>query len=689
MWRNQIVKLWDQYTDEEKTLCQQMVDDIYATAARLNVTLPGNQAVANSLPSQSVPATLLGASTSSTLPSVSVSIAALVASDLSDALKSTSASNVPTVEGTSTNNVQPGKAAPSLKKSKAAPASRKRKAPTSFPESIRPPPSKQRLHDSQSGSRRRSKRTQTIATYNESGEASEPESDDEEVEAAANLHGAQAQDIPQRFDAGYDSDCIVVATRKHLPNVQSNEEMQDDQQAQQSRSRETASASHADVNDEVVDMEDFDATGSNVGAASEENVGEEQGQETDGKGSSVVEELVDHTAAGNNKNGAMDIDTAADLNIQPPTAEVNPTPSTLDGESLEGRSGYDIWRDHELDRILLRSEVTHLYPPPPKDPNPEKSKPTDEKVSEPMPDPSPLHPYDRVLNFFEHMFGGHRGDIRRVLDNASEIDRSWREGEYLAFVYGTLRRILKVEPRYELVNVFSSSNSPFANFALATKAHSRKLRMLHRSDVRFGGPGGASVELFTVRLNVPTLTVNEVFFVDEDDPVFKRSGRVYTAQIQQPAKGILGDFVQFNTASVRLHVMLCDSEACAKCSPDGVTDTSEASGLPRVHNRHVSSDNIFTEDDPYVYGLLNEDSGGEFPDYAPTLPTEVEFWDGSKQNVVTCLGHKCMTCMEARSSKNMNTPTLEQYRPALQQKREEEEQKKKKAAAARRARKNR
>lgn len=180
--------------------------------------------------------------------------------------------------------------------------------------------------------------------------------------------------------------------------------------------------------------------------------------------------------------------------------------------------------------------------------------------------------------------------------------------------------------------------------------------MLNRTDVVFSGIGATTVVVCAERnpgLLPKTRTAADVSLIDCDDPIFKRGGRVYRAEIHQPAmKDVLGRHRKFDTAYINFDTILCDEEACPKCSSDSPLDTSPASGLPRVHFRHFDEDKNFVQKDPYLYGKQNEDTGGEFPGVASSFPDGVKFSDGFTQKVTTCRGSACELCQEAARLRN-------------------------------------
>jgi hypothetical protein len=86
-------------------------------------------------------------------------------------------------------------------------------------------------------------------------------------------------------------------------------------------------------------------------------------------------------------------------------------------------------------------------------------------------EPKELSAEDRVLNFFEHMFGGQHDEINRVV--ALEKERGREPGQHLQVIYNNLCEELgkhRIRPRYRLSHVFSSPGSPFPNMRLAYEA---------------------------------------------------------------------------------------------------------------------------------------------------------------------------------------------------------------------------
>jgi len=198
------------------------------------------------------------------------------------------------------------------------------------------------------------------------------------------------------------------------------------------------------------------------------------------------------------------------------------------------------------------------------------------------------------------MFGGQHDKINDVV--ASEKERGREPGQHLQVIYNTLCEELgkrRVRPRYRLSHVFSSAGSPFPNMGLAYEAYGRLLFVLHRCQVNYTGVGATFVVVCGERKENPvfahphmrSLTANEVEFIDRENPVFERGGVVYTVEIEQPNVTILGTEPTFNTASVKISVMLCDAGACEFCSPDGevgdVRLASHSHAPPGPHGQQV------------------------------------------------------------------------------------------------------
>jgi hypothetical protein len=285
-----------------------------------------------------------------------------------------------------------------------------------------------------------------------------------------------------------------------------------------------------------------------------------------------------------------------------------------------------------------------------------------------------------VLNFFEHMFGGQHDEINRVV--ALEKERGREPGQHLQVIYNNLCEELgkhRIRPRYRLSHVFSSPGSPFPNMRLAYEAYGRLLLMLHRCQVNYTGAGATFVVVCGERKENPvyahphmsSLTANEVEFIDRANPVFERGGVVYTVEIEQPNVAILGTEPTFNTASVKIPVMLCDAGACEFCSPDGEIDTSETLGLPRIYMRHLGpTGNRFNQMDPHSLGVENEDTGGEFEQEASYTPDDVTFWGGPTQEVVTCNVIGCRVCVEATYARKTEVRRMADKLKRLQRERE-------------------
>jgi len=404
------------------------------------------------------------------------------------------------------------------------------------------------------------------------------------------------------------------------------------------RQRELKAVVHEPTEDQDAALQgsDDDSAESCVVVASSKQAAAEQSEADD---EAIAEDSdamqVDH-ADSETKNRTVDQFTIVPLQQPLPSQapgsqalSIAPTPTAI---STSGRQGYNQWRRVNLDRILLEKPVNR-FPGPPFDPTLKKHK------RPRVPQPPTAH--ERMVGYFEHMFGAHRTQIDQAIKSEPASDEP---GDQIHRITSRLNN-LGLLSSFRRFEVFSDPASPFPNFRLATAAHSRGLEMLHTNNVHFTGPGGNVVAVYSQRGN-QTLTASNARFIDRDDPIFQRGGRVFTIEVHQPEMDILGNERAFNTAVVTLDVMLCDKSACQTCSPQAVLDDSPSSGLPRVHRRHLTPDNKFVQVDPHLYGTMNADKGGEFPAEAPTYRAQVEFWDGGKQDAVICSIGSCSVCSE-------------------------------------------
>ena len=516
---------------------------------------------------------------------------------------------------------------------------KKRKASVANPAQRPSSPSKKKASSLPKTGVTSSRRTLKAVNYNESEESSaeEFEDDEDENDAPGSTGDRVSDDVQKGTDEDSDGSCIKIANRERPDSSKSESDSDDSGRSEESRSQE---------DDSDVEMNDFHESSDEA--------------ESNGGETSNAEDLMEIDAAGDPYQQSTVVRQPPILQHGPVAQSLTP-PQTPEEILTENRPGYQQWRTMNLDRILL-DEPLNRFPKPPTDPDPE---PEDEEPVPHIPEVPSAH--DRLARFFAHMFGEDHGiQIERAISREAASDQSDLQLQRIATL---LVNRYGLAPDFRLDQAFGISDGPFPNFMLPTAAHSRGLQMFHRSDVDFTGPGKRVVAVFNKRTD-KTLTREDTDFVDREDSAFKRGGRVYTVEVHQPGMAILGEERAFNTASVTFDVMLCDAHACTKCSPDGVVDFSPASGLPRVHFRHLGLNKRFIQKDPYLYGPDNEDTGDEFPDEAPALPDEVEFWDGSKQAVITCIGGRCKVCFDARrddSHKKVCTthfkPTMEQFRP--------------------------
>jgi hypothetical protein len=307
------------------------------------------------------------------------------------------------------------------------------------------------------------------------------------------------------------------------------------------------------------------------------------------------------------------------------------------------------WRRVNLDRILL--EPFH-------DPFVQESKSSKKSSSrEQMPVkplPRPIAPKERVLNFFNDMFDG--GFSKEYI--SSVIDPN-QQGPYIpvASVFGTLKEEAckqSIKCKYVLSRVFKSPESPFSNFRLADGVFGHGLQMLHTSDVKFFSYSPSTPIACAKVRGSYHIAPEEIKFIDHDDLVFKRGGRVYKLHILQEDCAILGADNNANTAYVSMDVMLCQAFDCPKCSnvEDHGDPRVSISSIPRVHMRNLSGD-----DNEFVSPVIplwrkHEHEKDEEEKFLVDLSygtTNVKFWDGKRQPVALCHRAECEGCLEAAS----------------------------------------
>ena len=430
-----------------------------------------------------------------------------------------------------------------------------------------------------------------------------------DCDEGGNQKGAQDNVLKGQSNcSGPDNDCSIPSDSKLSGTGRSKEEVKVKQAQEKDRGVQAASLANYRV----------------------QTVGDKSDVEMDGDMREVLVDPINHYKISYNrwslKDSIFDAMSHAQATSAPPDG----------GHSLDDLPGYTAWRQFTLDYILL-GEHSNRFPV--------VEEPYADNEERPI-EPKELRPDHRALNFFMHMFDGYHEYIHQTMTR--EETPNDRPGQVLQSCFDTLCKnfeVVGVAPSYTLSQVFSSPHSPLPNFSLASKAFGQGLQMLHRSQVNFSGVGAATVVVCGERRidqadpTKRTLTAQDVSFVNHDDTVYKRGGRVYSVEIHHPDVAILGEERGFNTASISMEVMLCDAAACVKCSPGSTIDTSATCGMPRVHFRHLGRPgNRFTQKDPNPYGFQNEDTGDEFPDYTPTSPDDVVFWDGSTQKVTTCIG---------------------------------------------------
>ena len=624
MWEQEIRLAVSQYSAAQRTAFYTSRANIDATASRLNITIPNNPIPHNA---QTVNApTLIATPVATTLLP-----AGLLSSNPSAA--ATASSNA-VASGSSTSNTQ------QVRTGEAASSSKKHKATVYMPASQPSPAAETPAIEPQRQSVAAGKRRQTVT-----------------------------------FDIDSDSYSAdgLFSISDVLKKGRGKQQARDDKETQ----------------DAAIASEMVKGYGDKKGAATEV-ISERGCKESD----NTIDYKSNPTMNDSTATTRMESDDSMDLSNlsieEDGTPEMNNADDAEDADQVTAPAGtgeevspedpptYAAWQRRTLHDILLTNHENRY-------PAVEEPYQDDE---EPPAEPKEFSPGHRALNFFMDMFGGHRDHIIKVM--ASEKTPNDEPGHILQGTYDTLCKELgelSVQPKYQLSEVFSSPASPFWNLSLASQAWGQELQMLHRNQVNFTGVGAKFVVVCGERRkrviidNVvrfveeddparKTLTASEVSFIDREEPIFKRGGRVYSVEVHQPSMAILGEERAFNTASVKIDTMLCDAKACSKCSPDGVLDTSATSGMPRVHFRHLGRPGkIFTQVDPNPLGIENEDTTGrKFPDYAPLLPDDVQFWDGFEHKVITCCGPECSVCQEAARLRSEEWGTMKDFRKRVAEK---------------------
>lgn len=298
---------------------------------------------------------------------------------------------------------------------------------------------------------------------------------------------------------------------------------------------------------------------------------------------------------------------------------------------------YDAWRRTNLDRLLF-GEPYNMLPNQIKVPG-KRAPPQD-----------PLTSDERVINFFIDMFDG-KFTKKVILSILKKEPDSDSPGRRLKKIYKALLDNAKntsTSPRYLLTKVFSSAESPFSNFRLASDAFGQGLKMLHMSDLDYTGVGNQQLVAFA-KFKVRHFTVDDIEFISPDDPVFKRGGRVHKLWIRQQECPILGESKKYNSAHICMDIMICQEAHCPKCSKDKEmgADIKPLTSLPRVHRRHI------TRGDEFVAPLLKfsreyeKDFKDEFIIDVNVGVQSVKLWDGTTQDVVVCDRDNCPGCFEA------------------------------------------
>lgn len=269
------------------------------------------------------------------------------------------------------------------------------------------------------------------------------------------------------------------------------------------------------------------------------------------------------------------------------------------------------------------------------------------------PNDRPLTAHERVMNFFRDMYDGELSDEYMSPIIAASLAGE-RTPELLARIYNIFRKEGKktsIEPRYTFAEVFTPGKGPFSNFQLAVDAVKCDLQMLHTNDLDYTSVANGQLALFA-KLHGRHLNEADVDFIDHEDPVFKRGGRVHTVYIRQQDCPILGTNSRWNTAYVCIDVMLCQADVCEQCA--GVTDDNphvSISSLPRVHMRHIKGDSQFSAPAETTSWKFDKDEEGKFHVDMNYGVLNVKFWNGKKQSVVVCDRAECLGCREVISGK--------------------------------------
>lgn len=312
-----------------------------------------------------------------------------------------------------------------------------------------------------------------------------------------------------------------------------------------------------------------------------------------------------------------------------PHREVCPTPVF---PPKEHQTAHEDWTFKQLGRLLL-GEPHNLKP---------------WKVLAPE-DKAKLHPQqpptaeDRAADFFTHLFDNEIPRehvllfVRTALSTGTPIQQ-------LMTIHDMLIDCYKIQPKYQLGESFCSPLSPFHNFRLATAAFRRGLQMLHRSDVDFTGPYGGQPTVFT-EMDKRQRFYDEVNFIDINDPVFRRGGRLYTITIRQPDCAVLGSDEDFNTAQVTFDAMLCQADKCPRCSDFADNSPVSVTSLPRMHLRHLKGEKEFQQGQ-LRYATDDEDEDVAFVESMQGQTVAVKLWDGTRQEVALCELQPCGTCKD-------------------------------------------
>jgi hypothetical protein len=307
------------------------------------------------------------------------------------------------------------------------------------------------------------------------------------------------------------------------------------------------------------------------------------------------------------------------------------------------------WRRVNLDRILLEP----FHDPFAQESKSSKKSSSGEQVPV-QPPPRPIAPKERVLNFFDDIFDG--GFSKEFISSVIDLQQ---QGTHIPVgsIFATLKKEASeksIECKYELRMGFSSPESPFSNFRLADAAFGRGLHMLHTNDVKFFSYS-PSTPIACARIRGSYhIAPEEIKFIDHDDLVFKRGGRVYKLYIYQEDCAILGADKKANTAYVSMDVMLCQAFDCPKCSnvEDHGDPRVSISSIPRVHIRNLGGD-----DNEFVSPVIplwrkHEHEKDEEEKFLVDLSygtMNVKFWDGKRQPVALCHRAECEGCLEAAS----------------------------------------